>query len=276
LDLIIERLNGDRYITNENNMKVIKFNKGFPEIKHDMETIENRDGFLDMGTVYETRKMDAEVVFTARDRLDNPLVQNKIFRIFDSREPFYLIDDREPGKRWLVKCESSFTPDQRMATFGTFDIAFVGQPYGESIGTTLDPKTFDADVWQIGQGLIDADEMSYSHNTTSFQIYNAGDVMIDPREHDLVITFTGASSNLRIENTTNGTAWQYNDGTTAGSTVETDVIKLTGVRSLKNNISIFGETNRQLIELEEGINDIVISGTSGDFVISFDFRFKYL
>lgn len=277
MELIVERLTGERYITNENNMKVIKFNKGFPEMKHDTEEIENRDGFIDLGTVYGSRKMDAEVVFTARDRLDNPLIQNKIFRIFDSREPFFLIDDREPGKRWLVKCESSFTPDQRMATFGTFDIAFVGQPYAESVGTTLDPITTDSGLWQIGQGLIIDESIEYTHtDQASFQIYNAGDKIVDPREDQLEITFTGASNGLRIENWTTGDVWEYNDGTTIGSTGQNDVIKLVGVRSLKNNTSIFGETNRRLLKLKQGYNEIVIYNTIGSFTISFDFRFKYL
>lgn len=153
MDLIVVKQDGTTYKLSEHDMKVIKFSKSFPEMNSPDDNFEDRDGFEDNGTFYVSRKLDAVIVFTARDRLDNPLVQNQIFRIFDSRESFYLIDDREPGKRWFAKCSSEFTPDQKNATFGTFDIAFKAQPYAESVGTTLDRFMFDSELWGIGQGL---------------------------------------------------------------------------------------------------------------------------
>jgi len=87
----------------------------------------------------------------------------------------------------------------------------------------------------------------------------------------LKITFTGASSNLTITNQTTGDMWQYTGTTQAG-----DTITLDGVRSLKNGASIFGQTNRKLITLKSGWNDFAITGATGAFEISFDFRFYYL
>jgi hypothetical protein len=87
----------------------------------------------------------------------------------------------------------------------------------------------------------------------------------------LKITFTGASTNLTITNTTTGDIWQYTGTTQAG-----DTITLDGVRSLKNGVSVFGNTNRKLITIAPGWNNFTITGASGSFTISFDFRFYYV
>ena len=103
-----------------------------------------------------------------------------------------------------------------------------------------------------------------------FTIYNAGDISIDPRKVDLEITFIGNSNNLKIINHTNDTVWQYN-----GSTTKSDKIVIKGIESFKNNTSIFSQTNKKLITLVKGNNDIEIQGAT-DFTISFDFKFYYL
>jgi len=108
-------------------------------------------------------------------------------------------------------------------------------------------------------------------NQTSFRIYNAGDKTIDPRELPLKITFRGASTNLTITNQTTGDCWQY-----TGTTVKSDFLVLDGIRSLKNGVSIFSDTNRKLITLVPGWNDFTITGASGYFEITFNFRFYYL
>ncbi|MCG6184237.1 phage tail family protein [Anoxybacillus sp. LAT_38] len=108
-------------------------------------------------------------------------------------------------------------------------------------------------------------------NQTSFSIYNAGDKTIDPRELPLTITFRGESANLTIINKTTGDTWQY-----TGTTVKSDFLVLDGIRSLKNGVSIFSDTNRKLITLVPGWNDFTITGASGYFEITFNFRFYYL
>ncbi|PEP89093.1 hypothetical protein CN585_28780 [Bacillus toyonensis] len=111
----------------------------------------------------------------------------------------------------------------------------------------------------------------YLHNTTSFLIYNAGDTQVDPRHMPLRITFTGASENLKIKNKTTKEEWIY-----TGTTTDTDIIVIDQVRSTKNSLSIVRDTNKELITLNSGFNDFEITGATGAFSISFDFRFYYL
>ncbi|MGG5737729.1 hypothetical protein [Bacillus cereus group sp. IBL03679] len=61
--------------------------------------------------------------------------------------------------------------------------------------TTIDPFTFDSGLWQIGQNLP-AEDLIYKHSTSSFRIYNASDIEIDPRKLPLVIRIRGATNGL--------------------------------------------------------------------------------
>jgi len=242
-----------------------------PEPRNVTEEVEGQDGLIDLGTTLDARKITGIFKMTAEDSIDFALLRNEIFKIFDSRESFYLIDKREQGKRWEVKCVNMFQIPRKYI-YGEFSIDFICfKGFAESIGTTLEPITFDSELWEIGQGLS-LDETMYTHTTNIFQIYNAADgVVIDPRKLPLMITFKGPSSKLQIINHTTGDTWSCE-----GTTLSDDTIKLDGIRSTKNNLSIFRETNHGIITLAAGMNDFELIGTSGSFTISFDFRFYTL
>lgn len=270
--MIIEKLNGERIDLKDTSIKLLSLVKSSPSPLIVTESIDSRDGLIPIETTFGPRKLRGSFLMRSVDLLDYYLQVNEVFRLFMTNEPFYLIHKREPGKRWRVQVENEFTPN-KIGVDGSFEIDFISfSPYCESVGTTLDLFTFDSDLWQIGQGLVTTDVTPmYSHNTNSFSIFNAGDVAIDPRNKDLKITFIGASNGLTITNRTAGDMWQYNGPTTAGQTIE-----LNGIRTLKQGISVFGNTNKKLITLAPGWNDFVISGASGAFLINFDFRFLYI
>ncbi|MFZ7936210.1 phage tail family protein [Bacillus thuringiensis] len=271
LGTIVQRLDGKTYKLEEIGILTRDFNPSSPSPKHNTEEIDGRHGAIDFGTVYEPRKINCSFYLKAVDMWDYALLRDEVFNIFDSRKPFYIIDRRNPGKRWLVKCNNSYEIDQQRV-YGFFEIEFitVNLPFAESVGTTLSPFTFDSELWQVGQGLI-AEDMHYKFQNTSFRVYNAGVVAINPKEMPLAIRVYGVTQNLSIINRTTGDVWKY-----TGETTASDVIELIGVRSLKNGGSIFGKTNYKLINISPGWNEFVISGVTGSFKIEFDFRFYYL
>lgn len=238
---------------------------------HNRVSISGRDGFIDQGTTYDGKVIDAVITIKAIDGPDYALLRNEVFKIFDSREYFYIIPDEEPGKRYRVKYNSPYSLS-RIGLTGELSISFTSNlAYSESLGTTLNPLTMDIETWQFAQGLLTSD-VKYIHNTSSFQIYNAGDVEIDPREHFLEISYTGESFYLSIENYMNGDKWEYNE-----MTGPNDTLTISGVRSLLNTrSSVFSKTNRKLIRLRPGWNTFQLSGTYGDFEIKFNFRHLYL
>jgi hypothetical protein len=270
-DLQIITKQGISYNLIDLGMTTKYFRPSSPSLSTETESV--GDGEIDLGSNYTSRLIDAGFFVQAEDNGDFPLLVNEIFKIFQSKDSFYIIDSEMPGSRWEVKSNSDFTPD-RIGSSGEFDIQFKSfSPFFHSIGTTLDPLTFDSDLWQFGQGL-DLDEKDYIHTTSTFSVFNAGDEIIDPRSihTPLLITFKGPSTGLSIKNFSTGDEWIYN-----ASSGSLDTIRLDGVRSTKNGLSIFRDTNRKLIKIAPGWNDFEVNtGSSGSFEISFDFRFYYV
>lgn len=270
MELAIQRLNGALYKLADYGIKTLDFqiDEASPRILS--EIAEGRDGNIELGATYDARNMRASFFMSAVDGADFALLRNEIFRIFANREAFYLIDPRENGKRWQVR-SNGFSIEQIRATKGRFSVDFTAaRPFAESIGSTLDPLTFDSELWQIGQGLT-TEPSDYTHSTTSFSVFNASDTAVDPRIYPLKITFKGASTNLAITNATTGDVWQYN-----GTTTASDTVLLDGIRATKNGLSIFRDSNRGAIKLAQGWNDFTVAGATGAFTVDFDFRFYYL
>ncbi|MGG1042580.1 glucosaminidase domain-containing protein [Bacillus velezensis] len=235
----------------------------------DYETIPGRDGLVRVGKNFGARTLTAECLLLGADDVDFHLLQAELFHALHREEEFFLVSEATPKKRWRVELSASFTPD-RIGSFGDFTLTFQSaSTYCESVGTTLDVFTFDANKWQIGEGLTD-DIPSYKHKTKTFRIFNAGAVRLDPRYMPLKITYKGASSKLSIKNRTTGDLWTF-----SGTSAAKEAIQISGVTAKKGNVSIFGQTNFGLITLEPGWNDFELSGTSGDFEVAFDFRFHY-
>ncbi|OAT73752.1 phage tail family protein [Parageobacillus thermoglucosidasius] len=267
----IQHKDGSIVDLHEKNLWVSSFRILSPTPEHVTETVEGRHGSVLLETRLKERLIRTTIQVEAVDPIDFDLFRDELFRIFNPLEELYIIRDLQPGKRMKVRVANDFDIDYITLEDGEFSVDFViHSVFLESVGTTLDLFTFDTEKWQIGQGL-EAEDLKYVHNTPSFRIYNAGDIDIDPRALPLKITFTGASTNLTITNQTTSDTWQY-----TGTTIDGDTITLDGVRSLKNGASIFGQTNRKLITLKSGWNDFTVTGATGAFTISFDFRFYYL
>ncbi|MCM3110688.1 phage tail family protein [Lederbergia lenta] len=270
--IIVERKSGEKYKLDKSlGLRVIDFVVESPAPRTKTSEIDGMDGHRDLGTTYAGRVLHVKLKMTAPEIYEFALIRNELFRIFDSREEFYLISEEEPRKRWRVKYNSPFSLPRKNLLNAEIDITFQSpSAYSESIGSLLDPYTFEVELWQFGMNIPMVD-FSYIHNTRQFSIWNLGDKLINPRHDMLQIFYKGASNNLAITNTTTGDTWQYNGSSQAG-----DTITLDGVFSRKNGVSIFGNTNRKLISLAPGENKFILAGTSGVFEIAFDFRFLYL
>ena len=270
--LTIETLDGIQYNIEEYGMRVIDFQIDAPSPRYVTETAEGRDGDIDLGGTYGPRNIRAKFKVKAVDTHDSQLLRNDIFQLFFSHKTFYLISKYEPGKRWKVKTAASFTPSRINHVMSEIEVNFVcNDTYAESIPTTLSLKEWDVDLWQWGMG-IEWEDYNYIHNVNSFVIYNASNVVIDPRFMDLVITIKAtASEYIELVNQTAGETYRYN-----GALTTSDTLKIDGIRSTKNNLSVFRQTNKKLITLNPGENQFIVNGTSVIESISFEFRFKYL
>lgn len=242
-----------------------------PSYERYADVIPGRPGVISLGKDIRSRQLIAEFKVDAADYTDSLLLRDELYSLFSKGNFLYIGETNQPGKRWAVEVSEQWTPDRVNTRTMKTSIPLNSETgMAESVGTTLDPFTFDMEYWQIGQGLT-SDDMKYVHNSNLFNIYNAGNVIVDPANMELLIEYTGASTNLSIKNETTGDEWIYTGTSNSG-----DTIKLDGIQMTKNNLSIFRNTNKKIITLIPGWNGFRLTGTSGSFEIKFKFRFHTL
>ncbi|WP_335871968.1 phage tail domain-containing protein [Bacillus sp. 2205SS5-2] len=212
-----------------------------PTVSFDTERAEGSDGEYVLSSNYNPRPLNAKCFVDVRKN-DHLLIRSKLFKLFPKKEEFFILPDNQPDIRWKVRLSSDFTVDPNSGMF--------------SLNFTI-PKVFAES----------RNEIKVTKSTSSFPVYNYGDMAIDPTEHDLKIVFKGdVSSQLSIKNETNGDEWIY-----TGSATATDEIVIDKIRCTKNLLSIYRETNRKIIRLDEGGNDFSISGAT-NYTITFLYR----
>jgi predicted phage tail component-like protein len=259
--MIIIKQDGTIIDVADYNLKCSKYNIPSPSLTHYTDTVEGRDGDVFLGSSnYQNREISVEMVYQSADINDFYSLKSDFNRLFSTRESFYVVFDREPDRRWKVRLKTPFNVNIFSGRKGTFTIQFIAEsPFSESLDSTLNMS-----IAQISG----TKEIKYTQSTSTFEILNDGDMTIDPRIVPLVIQFKGTSTNLQISNLTTGEICSYTGTSQAGDTIE-----INNIRSLKNGLSIFLNTNRKLITLVPGWNEFQISGASGTFEVLFDFRY---
>lgn len=261
------RLDGQKIEVN--GYKGLKLHTPSPSFELITEKIDGQGGEVVVDKKLQPRNLTADFLMEAKDYIDSLLLRDIIFRQINEVE-FFISEANLPHKRWKVHFHEGYIPDRLNLRKQVISVPLTAMTgLAESTGTTLDDLTFTKEKWQVGQGLT-LEEPKYTHSTNTFSIFNAGDVPVDPREMPIKIIYRGASNNLKITNLTTGDEWSY-DGTSGSD----DNITLDGIRSLKNDSSIFRDTNKKLVTIAPGWNEFQLTGTSGSFLISFEHRFYY-
>lgn len=128
-----------------------------------------------------------------------------------------------------------------------------------------------SDGIQFGFNLWQEDELpTYSFSGNSFQVFNAGDIAVDPyqQKHQLKISFDYSGNSIKLTNTTNNTSWKYNNSSS-------DTITLNGLNAYKGTDNVNSNTDYGYISLEPGWNQFTVEGADSS-KISFSFPFIYL
>jgi phage-related protein len=245
----IETPDGDYDMAHSFGVLVSSFVPSEPEVSYTTHDIAGRNGVLLTDAHYGVRTIEASCSMYASNPDELARRLRELGALCRKYRTFNLLPESTPGMRWVV---SSGGPAgvQQAGSFATFSLTFTAwQPFAESVQAQDESMTA----------------------TSSFTIRNDGDVAVDPRALPLEIIYNGASTNLRIHNTTTGDDWRY-----TGTSNEGDTIKLDGVRSTKNSLSIVRDTNLELITLAPGDNEFTLYGTSGLPTVQFKYRNYYL
>ncbi|PEP84134.1 phage tail family protein, partial [Bacillus toyonensis] len=97
MHVIIERMNGKRYkLSEETGYTLLKFRPESIQVKKIEERITGGP-LICLGTEIDGRSIHVEILFHANDLSNYTLKRNECFKIFDSREDFFVIYSEEPG-----------------------------------------------------------------------------------------------------------------------------------------------------------------------------------
>lgn len=236
------------------------------------EPIPGLPGSVFTSAHYGQRTIRAEFGAIGYDHLDLQLIRDEFYAMLATPKTKQLIDMRQPGKMWEA-VSGEFGMEYVSPTAARFQVDFQSfSPFAKSVVRTSENEfRFDSQKLQFGQG-IPTELLVYRFASRSFRVYNAGNVPVDLRNQDAVITFKGASNRLRIRNLTSGADWRYQGTTTANDTIRLE----RGCRALKNGQTILAQTNLEAFTLSPGWNEIRIDGSSGSIEVRFDFRFLYI
>lgn len=246
------------------------FQRKSPVLNVEYQEFSGSNGSREINSSFKAFEIEVKLYLEFKTMYDYQLKETELYAFLADDNSYYIITDREPGKRYLVR-PNAISLEELGIRYATYSVTFnVFRGCSESLTSTL--SEFDlADEWQFSQNLESAD-YEYEFDVSRFQVFNAGDFAIDPRENELKITLQGESlGNATIFNRTTGDRFVYTPtlSTNLGQTVTLDRVypKLNGV-----NRGI--DTNLGLITLAPGINEIEIQNVANVKSL-WDFRYLY-
>lgn len=210
-----------------------------------------------------------DLIVEAKDLVDYHLMVEELDRLIFQDMPYFIWSDMYPGRRFCVT-PIPFERDREYYKVAKIHIEFdLFKGYSESKGTTLDPFTYDSELWQVGMNLPNGEDLPYIFTSNSFKIYNAGNIEVDAaRLHECSIVMSAVGSPV-IQNLSTGDEFRY-----LKNLKKDDVLLLDGVHPYLNNAKCGRDTNFGYLRLKQGWNDILVSGCT-NINIAFAFRYLY-
>lgn len=248
--------------------KEIKRQAPIYEVKY--EEFEGTNGSRESNASFRPFELVLTFDIFYKNEYDKELIVTEFQQIIFPGYQYYVTHELSPGKRFKVNpVNFEFTEEEN--DYSTIEVTFdVPSACSESLSTTLSEFSL-SNEWQFSQNL-ESEDYVYEFEVSRFQVFNAGDFSVDPRENDLRITLQGESlGNATIFNRTTGERFIYypSFSNNLGQTVSIDRVypKLNGVHCGT-------DTNLELITLAPGINEIEIQNVA-NVKSSWDFRYLY-
>ena len=270
IDLRFQKNNKLLSLKDDLGFKCIEFERKAPQLNVEYQEFSGSNGSREVNSSFKPFTIEVKLFVEFKNMFDYQLKETELYAFLSEKDSYFIMTDREPGKRYLVH-PSSIDLEEIGIRYATYNIVFNAfKGCSESLSTTLSEFSL-SDEWQFSQNL-EAEDYVYELEVSRFQVFNAGDFSVDPRENDLRITLQGESlGNATIFNRTTGERFIYypSFSNNLGQTVSIDRVypKLNGV-----HCGI--DTNLELITLAPGINEIEIQNVA-NVKSSWDFRYLY-
>lgn len=270
IDLRFQKNNKLLSLKDDLGFKCIEFERKAPQLNVEYQEFSGSNGSREVNSSFKPFTIEVKLFVEFKNMFDYQLKETELYAFLSEKDSYFIMTDREPGKRYLVH-PSSIDLEEIGIRYATYNIVFNAfKGCSESLSTTLSEFSL-SNEWQFSQNL-EAEDYVYEFEVSRFQVFNAGDFSVDPRENDLRITLQGESlGNATIFNRTTGERFIYypSFSNNLGQTVSIDRVypKLNGV-----HCGI--DTNLELITLAPGINEIEIQNVA-NVKSSWDFRYLY-
>ena len=245
----IELVDGTEIDIADYGLGVEDYNIPSVEIEHQTALVDGLDNYIVTQTKFTGRTISVVFCYVADDYANYVLLRRRLNGLFARKEPFYIKFKDDSSIRWMVRLASQFVTEKELETVGSMSIDFRCEKlYAESVTAS-----------------------NYTFNTVNFIVKNTGTETIDPRESQLDITLKGVfAKQVKMTNKTTGDVFIFTGALTAN-----DTLKLTGIRTLKNNVSVLKNTNKKLITLNPGDNNFTVEGGTITSIV-FNFRPLYM
>ena len=243
-------------LTDFDNFMYLDYVENDVQINTNTTEINGVDGVLTGANTFAPFELELRFMFSGVDIHDYHLFKHKLRQIIYQREPYYVWHSDMPGKKYAV-LPSATEIEDLYSRNGEISITFsVFKGYSESLKDT-DKFSLSSGDWQFEGGLLSNDEIKYTHNTTSFAIYNGSTDTINPllRHRFKLVINIDAPKGFKITNKTTGDVFEYKKGIKRSQT-----LTINGVHPFINNKRVGIDTNWQWLTLDEGFNDIEITG----------------
>ena len=277
-------------------LEVLSFMASSIKKRTGSEYSDGRPGRINYHSEDEYRTITLLVQSTAYDMQDVAHLRDSINELFDGelmlREMRIMnveVEYESPGQRTgelqleapeyvngkqikVTMVNSPEIDDTTLVSTFTVEFETTELPYFETIYTTLELHDTGFDVNAEKYGLvdnIDSDKVLYRFTESTFNVYNAGNVKIEPESMELVIQINNASTpgTLSLRNLTTGEEFRLTKSLTDRH------ISLNGMNIRNDTVNAFRDSNRRFISIAPGDNQFEITGATFSEVW---FRFKYL
>lgn len=247
-----------------------------PQFANTYQNISGVDGSIYTTAQFNKTTVNLKFVLYFRDWTDFDLAKHDIYRTFLTKEIIRVRCDTAPNKVYYCRSNQFDIQIKKVGDLGVVFTVPLDNPSGMAYSICNSDEIADiehSNNWSYGMNIPNNYPLQYHFkDTNNFSIYNPSDIRINPyldsNELSIKVKFTG--DNISLKNSTNGSNWQYNKKGNG-----TDTILLNGINSSLNGNPCSKDTNFGHIELEKGVNNIVVSGTNSLDVV-FSFPFVYL
>jgi len=299
MDLEITKKNGAKYrLSDYGIVKDIIVES--PEVILRRRQVPGRPGAIDYGMDYGDKRIKVEFKFKHEHNIDYANLRDELYGFLLDEDSYFIQEKRSKdewryefvdfgkapinnyglvgqnvsGYGWHVRLENAITPEQ-VVKGGEIELVFVtaGLPFGETTYTTMDLHRtgYDENLGVYGTAdNIDFDYTKYSFTTSTFKIWNAGNVAVQPETMFLKFTVHGlnSDSNFTIRNKTTGQSFVLKRSASNVS------LTINGLDVRLNLTNVFRDTGMSFLNIAPGFNEFEIS--NGTFkVIEIDFKFYY-